>query len=227
MSEESMNKNMNDNEKFLLVSLNDKKAKKLAQVISNDSCRKILDYLAEKEGSESELSKELNIPISTVHYNLQHLMKANLVIVDEFHYSEKGKEINHYKLANKYIIIAPKNTSSIAEKLRKILPIGIIGIVIVGALGFMNAMLTSSGSMSSSFESAPRQISNDLAAKVMMDSATEASPVVSEAINHGINFWSQPATWFGIGVLSTIAVYFLVKLIIKLIKKRKTKLIKL
>ena len=86
---------------FLLVSLKEDKAKELAQVISNASCRKILDYLAEKEdATETELAKKLGIPISTVHYNLKHLVKGGLVIVDEFHYSEKGKEVNHYKLAN-------------------------------------------------------------------------------------------------------------------------------
>ena len=80
-------------EKFLLVSLNESKSKQLAQAISNDSCRKILDYLADKESSESELSTKLNIPISTVHYNLQQLIKGGLVIAEEYHYSKKGKEI--------------------------------------------------------------------------------------------------------------------------------------
>ena len=32
------------------------KAKKLAQVITNDSCRKILDYLADQEATESVFS---------------------------------------------------------------------------------------------------------------------------------------------------------------------------
>jgi len=39
---------MANDEKFLLVSLNEDKAKKLAQIISNDTCRKIIDFLAEK-----------------------------------------------------------------------------------------------------------------------------------------------------------------------------------
>ena len=90
-------------EKFVLVSLKEEKAKELAQIIANESCRKILDYLAEKEATESELAEKLNLPISTVHYNLQHLIEGSLVTVEEFHYSEKGKEVNHYKLANKYI----------------------------------------------------------------------------------------------------------------------------
>ena len=99
---------------FLLVSLKENKAKELAQAIANESCRKILDYLADKEdATETEISSKLNIPISTVHYNLKQLLAGSLVVVDEFHYSEKGKEVNHYKLANKYIIIAPKTTYGI------------------------------------------------------------------------------------------------------------------
>jgi len=116
-------------EKFLLVSLQEDKAKKLAQVITNDSCRKILDYLAEKDATESELAEKLVIPISTVHYNLKQLVDGGLVVSEEFHYSEKGKEVNHYRLANKYIIIAPKTVYGIKEKLRSILPV----VLIVGA----------------------------------------------------------------------------------------------
>jgi DNA-binding transcriptional ArsR family regulator len=119
-------------ESFLLVSLKEEKAKKLAQVISNESCRKILDFLSNKESTETELAKKIGIPISTVHYNLRHLEDAGLVIAEEFHYSKKGREVKHYKLANKYIIIAPKTTFGIKEKLRSVLPV----ILILGAGAF-------------------------------------------------------------------------------------------
>ena len=96
-------------DKFLLVSLQEKKAQKLAQVISNPTSRRILDYLADHDhATETRIAKELEIPLPTVHYNLQQLVKGGLVSADEFHYSEKGKEVIHYSLANKYIIIAPK-----------------------------------------------------------------------------------------------------------------------
>ncbi len=111
---------------FLLVSLEEDKAKKLAQVISNDTCRKILDYLAKKEATETELAEQLNIPISTVHYNLKQLSESGLVTAEEFHYSKKGREINHYSLANKYIIIAPKSGEGIPSKLKTLLPVTLI-----------------------------------------------------------------------------------------------------
>jgi len=113
---------------FLLVSLNENKAKKLAEVISNNTCRKILDFMSEKKDvTESELSKELSIPISTVHYNMQALLEARLVKSDEYHYSEKGKEVCHYRLANQYVIIAPEGEKElIREKLKSIIPTALI-----------------------------------------------------------------------------------------------------
>lgn len=111
---------------FVLVSLQEDKAVKLGKIVSNVSCRKILDFLTEKSATETEISSNLGIPMPTVHYNISHLLDAGLVSADEFHYSSKGKEVNHYKLANKYIIIAPKSTFGIRERLRSILPAALI-----------------------------------------------------------------------------------------------------
>jgi len=125
-------------ESFVLVSLKEDKAKKLAQVIGNETCRKILDYLAtKKEVTETQISKDLNLPASTVHYNLQHLYENKLVEVDEFHYSPKGKEVNHYKLSNKFIIIAPKETpKGVLNKLKNLFPVGILALAAGGLLHF-------------------------------------------------------------------------------------------
>ncbi len=114
--------------KFILVSLNEKKAKKIAEVISNNTCRKILDFLSgRKDATASQIHKELKIPLPTVDYNLKSLMVAKLIKSDEYHYSEKGKEVSHYKIANQYVIIAPaEETASIREKLKSILPVAAI-----------------------------------------------------------------------------------------------------
>ncbi len=113
---------------FLLVDLNEPKTKKLAETITSETSRKILNHLAEKaEDTETKIAEVLQLPLSTVHYHLQKLQEAGLVKAEEFHYSPKGREVNHYKLANKYIIIAPGKVSGLREKLKGILPIaGII-----------------------------------------------------------------------------------------------------
>lgn len=205
-------------EKFVLVSLNESKAKQLAQAISNDSCRKILDYLADKEATETELSKSLELPVSTVHYNLKQLMDGGLVIVDEFHYSEKGREVNHYKLANKYIIIAPKTTYGIKEKLKTILPVALL--TAVGA-GFIQVF--------SKYFGVTKQMAADVGRGAVMESdkmaatgfAEEAAPmaanapeVVQEAADAVVAATQSPfsniALWFLIGGIFAIVLYLLI-----------------
>ena len=67
-------------DKFILVGLDDERSKHVAEVLKNKTCKQLLDFLAEtKEASEQDISKELGIPINTVEYNLQKLMKAGLV----------------------------------------------------------------------------------------------------------------------------------------------------
>lgn len=117
-----------EDDNYLLISLKDEKSKKLAQVISNDTSRKILEFLTKKDATETEIGEGLGIPLSTVHYNMQALVRSGLVKVDEFHYSEKGKEVNHYSLANKVIIIAPAGEDRWRQALRSFIPIGMFGL---------------------------------------------------------------------------------------------------
>jgi predicted transcriptional regulator len=121
-------------DKYILVSLNEKKSKDLAHTISNQTARKILDHLSTKEqASAVEMSKSLKIAISTVTYNIKHLQKQGLIEKKGYSWSEKGKKIFHYAIAQKMIIIVPKNFDW-KESLKKILPVALIGI-------FSSAML--------------------------------------------------------------------------------------
>ena len=126
-------------EPFLLVSLKEKEAKDLAQVISSNTCRKILDALSKSSATETQLSESLKQPLSTIHYNIQLLLKSKLIKADEFHYSEKGKEVLHYSLSNKYVIIAPKEaTESFRDKLKRILPFVAIILAATAVIQFFN-----------------------------------------------------------------------------------------
>jgi DNA-binding transcriptional ArsR family regulator len=181
-------------EKFVLVSLKENKAKELAQVISNESCRKILDYLAEKEATETELAEKLEIPISTVHYNLKHLTNAGLVSVEEFHYSEKGREVNHYKLANKYVIIAPKSTFGIKEKLKSILPVALITVAAAGLLKVFTSRMAAFGAAKSAR---------------LAEQALDAVPAAAE-VPPGPNI----ALWFLAGAVFAIVIYMIIQYIL-------------
>lgn len=125
-------------ESFLLVSLEESKAKQLAQVISNDTCRKILDFLSKGSATETEIAKAMELPLSTVHYNLKNLVDNKLVVAEEFHYSKKGKEVNHYSLANKIIIISPKKEQNIIDRLKSVFIVAGIGVGISAAMGIFS-----------------------------------------------------------------------------------------
>ena len=120
---------------MLLVDLNDPKTKSVAETITSATSRKILDYLAGVENSsESQIAKALGIAMSTVHYHMQKLQEAELVDVSGFTYSKKGREINRYCLANKYIIITPRKMTGLKSKLKKILPIAAVPLGLAGVL---------------------------------------------------------------------------------------------
>ena len=198
------------NKNFLLLSLEDTKTKKIANVVSNDSCKKILDYLSQREATESELAEKLQIPISTVHYNLQQLMETGLINAEEFHYSEKGKEVLHYKLANKYIIISPKGTYGLKEKLKGVLPVALIVVATAGMIQIFsnyfnfgsgrNLMVVKSVVMDKSVEEAAPQ-----ALQAAAESMQQTAPITAEKV---YLIPQNIALWFLVGALFALAVYF-------------------
>jgi DNA-binding transcriptional ArsR family regulator len=160
-------------ESFMLVSLKEDKAKKLAQVISNPTCTKILNYLAGKDATESQIAKDLGVPLSTVHYNLQQLVEAKLVVADEFHYSEKGREVNHYKLANKYIIIAPQEDDSFLRHLKKYIPAVTIVVAVGAVLKLMQVMT----------HTVPVEEAQNFAATIAEPAADAARTMATDVVN--------------------------------------------
>lgn len=163
------------NKNFLLLSLDDEETKQVANVVSNKSSKRILEYLTEKDATESEIAKALKIPISTVHYNLEQLQKAGLVVVEEYHYSEKGKEVNHYKLANKYIIIAPKGQKAdILSKIKDMIPSFAVSAGLAGLLYYFVDHARSVANNAMAFGGAPEMASARMAAAPMAKEAAEA-----------------------------------------------------
>lgn len=166
-------------EPFMLVSLNEKKAKKLAQVISNETCTKLLKHFSSnKDGTETEIAKALNLPLSTVHYNLKQLVDAKLVVADEYHYSKKGREMLHYRLANKYIIIAPEEEKeTFLHKLKGLLPATIVVAGIAVAMKLANIFLTKSAASTMALSTSP--LGRDAVAGEVAPLATKATPMVA------------------------------------------------
>lgn len=177
---------------FLLVSLDDEKAKKLVNVISSDTARKVLDTLTAGSMTETQLAEKLGVPLSTIHYNLKQLAAGGLVETSEFHYSSRGREVTHYSLARKYIIIAPKSDEKLFSKFKNLLP------ALVGSVGAGFALWTWNKLNSAQPEA------TGLAKTLSQNAPLAAPPRQPEIISQ--------LTWFFAGIMVLAAFYIVVEL---------------
>ena len=202
-------------ETFIMMSLDEEKSKDLAKVIGSDTSRKILDYMGGHEDvSEAELAKKLDIPVSTVHYNIKHLFKAGLIESKEFKWSEKGKKIDLYNVARKLIIIAPKGSEGLREKLKAFLPVTLgafvvsIGLYVWQGFGKVSNKMMATADTAEMF-AAPKL----MGAAEMEESVAQAAPEVSRMVSDGLTSFTQVelnyALWFLIGSMFAIVVMFL------------------
>jgi len=112
-----------EDEKLLILPLND--SKRVSQVLSNDTARRILEVLAEAPLSASEVAARLGLPLTTVQYNINKLLDAGLVRVERTKYSEKMREVKIYAPARKLVVIVPEQARadrrSVIEALKRYL----------------------------------------------------------------------------------------------------------
>jgi len=109
-----------------MISLEDASSKSLLEVLTNETCKRILDLLSEKdEITESEISKKLKLPLNTVNYNMKKLIHSKLVEESSnFLWSEKGKKIRVYKVSNKDILITPRKKSRFNKVTTSLITLG-------------------------------------------------------------------------------------------------------
>ncbi len=184
-------------ESYLLFSLEEEKSKKLAQAISNETARKILNYLSKNDASESDIAKALDLPLSTVHYNLQNLKASNLIKSKDFYWSEKGKKIEMYTISKKFIVISPSG-EGVGNALKNILPVGLAGIIVSGLLYL--------------FAEKP-VIYNRLLLESTKESLSLTAP-----IEKGFTLIPEHALWFLFGVLFVIIIMLIIGVIRRKIK---------
>ena len=142
----------NSKDKKLIITPLDENTKKISQVLANDTCRKILDVLAEDPLSSSQISEKLNLPLTTADYNIKKLSEVGLITVHHKKWSPKGKKVNYYAPAEKFILIAPKApTAQIFKTLKSLIPVLAVLALISGALEFIFAGFKRSFSAKASF----------------------------------------------------------------------------
>ena len=179
------------NKHSIMIDIDDPRAENIADVLGNKTCKKIMNLLAEKDMSESDIGKELEIPLNTVGYNMKKLIESGLVEKKDFFWSVKGKKIPTYKISNKRIIISPKS------KIFGILPAIIASAII--SLGikiyYNNSKLIEDSNLAMS-----ESVSNI---------ASKSSEMFDSGVYYTLNNASNVWAWFLLGALFGLLVFML------------------
>jgi DNA-binding transcriptional ArsR family regulator len=128
---------MAETDKLVVLSLQDQNSKQLAKILSNETALRIMNKLAEKRHSPTELAESLGMALSTVQYNLDLLRGAGMLKETAYRYSEKGKKVSYYEPVKKVIVLAPESErSSILSALKDkfLIPIA-LGLTALAGLG--------------------------------------------------------------------------------------------
>ncbi len=182
---------------YLMLELDGDKANSIAEVITNKTCKKILNLLAEKELSESDIAISLKIPLNTVHYNVQKLVDSGLIEKSKkFFWSVKGKKINTYGVSNKKILISPKRAFK-----------GVVPAIVASALIAFGLKIWA-GMREAGFNAASNV--GDIGEKAVQTVSsgafnTSQLPYVCTITSSISNLWA----WFLIGALSGLFIFLL------------------
>jgi len=185
-------------EKRIEFDINDEKSAKIAEVISSKTCKKIIGLLAEKELSENDIAKELDMPINTVEYNLKKLISAGLAEkTQSFFWSVKGKKIPTYKIANKKIIISPKTSFK-----------GVIASILAGGVVFGGLKMIMNYNNMPDLTRIAASASDK--AGVLWEAAPENAGIAA-AYASNISIFSNIAVWIAAGLILGLIAYFILK----------------
>ena len=148
-SHDKADNKINDNSEKLLVLPLGEESKKITQVITNDTARQIMELLAEHSMSASGIAKQLDVPLTTIKYNLENLVDVGLAKIERIKYSEKGRQVKVYAPVRKLIVVVPEKlgSSSITEILKKYLGVILTAVFASGFIELLTSTFTSSKSM--------------------------------------------------------------------------------
>ena len=219
-SNNGMNENANtEDEKLLILPLNDKNSKRISQIISNDTARNILEAIASEPLSTSEIAEKLRIPLSTVQYNLEKLNDAGLAKVERTKYSEKMKEVKIYAPQRKFVVIVPEKTDrkNVIATLKRYLTVVFFAVAGSGIIEFLTMKIKGP---SPAFEEVTRSVIPEeggrplgpVPAPTPMPEIVPSPVPAPKGIGLGFEFdiFAHPGLWFLFGCLFVISVIFLI-----------------
>ncbi|MEA1869703.1 MAG: helix-turn-helix domain-containing protein [Euryarchaeota archaeon] len=175
-SDDSSHPDGDSDEKVLILPLGEE-SKKITRTLSNDSARQVLELLADKPMSASEIAEQLDIPLTTVKYNLDALIESGLITIKHTRWSIKGREIKIYAPIRKLIVVVPNKADkkSVVDILK-----GYLG-VLLGAAG-ISAIIEWWHKPLVGTQEALRDVAEETASGIPMSTPVEMPPPMKGAL---------------------------------------------
>lgn len=85
----------------------DDRAKLIAKAMASQTASDILGVLRNSEYTSSEIADSLSMPITTVSYHIDNLVKADIIEVVRTRWSPKGRQVKIYGIRDQVVIVAP------------------------------------------------------------------------------------------------------------------------
>lgn len=85
----------------------DDRAKLIAKAMASQTASNILGVLRNSEYTSSEIADSLSLPITTVSYHIDNLVKADIIEVVRTRWSPKGRQVKIYGIRDQVVIVAP------------------------------------------------------------------------------------------------------------------------
>jgi len=143
-------KNTQDN--ILVFPTDDHRLKILGEIFSNESSRKILSLLLEKELTIMNISKETGISANLIIHHLKKMINSGIVSITKESTNSRGHALRFYRAKSAVVIVSKDaaNRATTSKSLRNTLE-SITRFSMVGLAGIFTGIITNS---QSSLESA-------------------------------------------------------------------------
>ena len=97
-------------EGIIILEPGDEQSQKIARAMASPMAGDIIRVISQGEKTSSDVSRELSIPITTAKYHIENLLDAGLIEIARHRYSVKGREVKIYRLTDRLVIMAPRQT---------------------------------------------------------------------------------------------------------------------
>jgi hypothetical protein len=146
-----------DNQNIQVFPSDDNRLKNLGEIFSNESSRKILTLLLEKELTIMDISNESGISANLIIHHLKKMISSDIATITKETTNSRGRPLRYYRAKSAIVIVSKDavNRAKTSKSLRKILE-NITRFSVIGIAGIFTWIITNSHDALESASKYPR-----------------------------------------------------------------------